>query len=139
MLFSARNGFHSRSTVRLALLGAGLVMFAACDSSDTADTSTGDDQDTSTDTGLLDTPVDIYNAIFTDRSVDCGDYVNTYDATVVDIKNSLTFNADILVEATETECVFTSNTVPNHDFNDETAAFAGGHRALPSPRPIRFR
>lgn len=69
---------------------------------------------------------DIYNATFTDRSVDCADYVNEYDANPIDLKNSLSFNADVFVSATDTSCTIASNSVPNHDFNDETAAFAGG-------------
>ncbi len=32
----------------------------------------------------------------------------------------------MLITVTDDECVITSNSVPNHDFNDETAAFAGG-------------
>jgi len=70
--------------------------------------------------------IDIFDAIFTERSADCADYVNTYDATVMDLQNSIDFNADVVITATDTECTFTSNSVPNHNFNDETAAFAGG-------------
>lgn len=70
--------------------------------------------------------IDIYDAVFTERSADCGDYVNTFDANPVDIQNSITFDSDVIITATDTECTITSNSVPNHDFNDETAAFAGG-------------
>ncbi len=70
--------------------------------------------------------VDIFDAIFTERSADCADYVNTYDANVLDIQNQLDFNADVMISATDTDCTFTSNSVPNHNFNDESAAFAGG-------------
>ena len=96
------------------------MLITACSSS----TDLSDDELDSPDNP--DSVIDIYNAVFTERSTDCADYANVYDATVIDIKNSLTFNLDVAIEATETECIFTSNSVPNHDFNDETAAFAGG-------------
>ena len=69
---------------------------------------------------------DIYNAIFTNRSVDCGDYVNEYDANPTDLQNALPFNADVLISVTDSTCTISSNSVPNHDFNDDTAAFSGG-------------
>ena len=94
---------------------------------DTGDNSDTTDSATTTDiTENTSEVIDIYNAIFSETSADCGDYVNTLDANVVDIQNSLTFNADVIITATDTDCTITSNSVPNHDFNDETAAFAGG-------------
>ena len=97
------------------------------DSTDGTGTDTTDGTDTSNGTDTTDNElIDIYNAVFTNRSADCANYVNTYDATVVDIQNSTSFNSDVLITATDTDCTITSNTVPNHDFNDETAAFAGG-------------
>lgn len=71
-------------------------------------------------------PVDIFDAVFIERSADCADYVNVYDANVMDIKNTLDFNADVVITATETECTIASNSVPNHNFNHQSAAFAGG-------------
>lgn len=106
------------------LISSGLLLMGCSNSNDSSDSTST--IPTNTETGDSDTLVDIYNAVFTSRSVDCADYVNVYDATVVDIKNSITFNSDVTIEATETECTITSNTVPNHDFNDESAAFAGG-------------
>lgn len=70
--------------------------------------------------------VDIFDAIFTERSADCANYVNSYDANVLDLQNQLVFNADVSITATDSECTFSSNSVPNHHFNDESAAFAGG-------------
>ncbi len=119
----------SRKIVRLTkrkplakagLLVSSVILITACSNSNDVAEEVLDVSDSS------DTVVDIYNAVFTQRSVDCADYVNVYDATVTDIKNSITFNADITIEASETECIITSNSVPNHDFNDETANFAGG-------------
>ncbi len=70
--------------------------------------------------------VNISEAIFTERSADCGDYVNTYVADALDIQNSLPFEADVEITASDTACTLTSNSVPNHSFNDASAAFAGG-------------
>ncbi|MGQ7847334.1 YHYH protein [Granulosicoccus sp. 3-233] len=127
-----------------ATLTAVIVAVSGCSDSGTLNTDTSTDEtdsevttgdtvtdvtvdETDTTTGGSDTEIiDIYNAVFSERSADCGDYVNTFDATVVDIQNSLSFNADVFITATNTECTITSNSVPNHDFNDDTAAFAGG-------------
>lgn len=108
------------SLLTRSIFASGILCLTACSS---------DDSETESPDITIDNPdaqVDIYNAIFTNRSVDCANYVNTYDANVVDIKNSISFNADVEIDATDTECTITSNTVPNHDFNDETAAYAGG-------------
>ncbi len=139
--------FFNRAAPQKSILGAvllaGMIVVTGCSDSDSNDSDvtteeTGGETDTDDTAGAgtdgADTDVtasdaeviDIYNAIFSERSGDCGDYVNTFDATVVDIQNSLSFNADVSITATDSECTITSNSVPNHDFNDETAAFAGG-------------
>ncbi|MBX2885636.1 MAG: YHYH protein [Granulosicoccus sp.] len=115
--------------IRASFIAAGLIVAAGCSDSDSSSEESEDaaeNSDPTPDPEESGAVVDIYNAIFTERSADCGDYVNTLDATVTDIKNSLTFNADVQITATDTECTITSNSVPNHDFNDESAAFAGG-------------
>ncbi|MEM7256536.1 MAG: hypothetical protein AAF404_04015, partial [Pseudomonadota bacterium] len=127
-----------KQTALLCALLSATWLISACDSStsvDTADTSDSDNTEDSNNTDGTDNstdnsdngtdtsdatgndPQDIYNAIFTARSADCGDYVNEYDANPIDIKNDLAFDADVLITASETECTFTSNSVPNHDFN----------------------
>lgn len=124
----------------MALAIVPLALLAAC--SDSNDTMVEDDSDnvmepveqpgdtdpTVTQNGVLnaDGTYDIYDATFSSRSVDCAEYSNEYDAQPIDIKNSTAFDSDVTITATDTECVITSNSVPNHDFNDETAAFAGG-------------
>lgn len=70
--------------------------------------------------------VDITDAIFTNRSGDCVDYVNTYEAAVTDIQNGTGFEADVAITTDFSTCTIASNSVPNHDFNDTSAAFAGG-------------
>lgn len=70
--------------------------------------------------------IDITNAILEKRSADCGDYVGAYTANVTDEQNQTAFMSEVVITATEADCTVTSNSVPNHDFNDATAAFAGG-------------
>lgn len=66
---------------------------------------------------------DITDQIFTERSADCASFAGEYTANVMDIKRSLGFAADISVTSEASECVLSSNSIPNHDFNDESAQF----------------
>ena len=70
--------------------------------------------------------IDISGAIFTNRSADCADYVGTYTSESLDLQNDLIFESTVTITADESECTIVSNSVPNHEFNDDTAAFAGG-------------
>lgn len=69
---------------------------------------------------------DITDAVLVDRSADCADYVGAYSAMAQDLKNDIEFTSSILITATNDTCTIVSNSIPNHAFNDETAAFAGG-------------
>ena len=105
----------------LLIVSASLFTLQGCGSSSSS--SEGSDGTEGTDgTGLT----DITDSIFTNRSANCADYVNTYTASALDIQNSIDFEADVEITATDTECTLVSNSVPNHNFNDTTAAFAGG-------------
>jgi hypothetical protein len=83
----------------------------------------GDTPSTSPDSG---TPaaVDITDAVFTMRSSDCADYARSYYASVTDIQRDLAFDGQVEIVAGTTSCLLTSNAIPNHDFDDATAAFA---------------
>lgn len=69
---------------------------------------------------------DITDAILVNRSADCADYVGAYSAKAQDLQNGTVFTSEVVITATEDSCTITSNSVPNHAFNDESAAFAGG-------------
>jgi hypothetical protein len=123
---------------------------AACGSSDDADTTTsardesptaeatpttGADPDdaaaaeSETETGEedgqgLSGELDITNAILTNTSADCGDYDVTLTASVNDITCQLMFDSGVTMTAGTDSCLLTSNNIPNHDFNDESANFA---------------
>ena len=129
--------YPNAKTLLVTVVGP-CIFLMACQSEDDSsvktlvDESAGDivvlDSAGNTGNGVLnsDGSFDISNAIFTERSVDCGDYVNEYDANSMDVQNGTAFNADVLISATDSTCTISSNSIPNHDFNDDTAAFAGG-------------
>jgi len=68
-------------------------------------------------------PLDITNAIFDNRSSNCADYAQGYKSSVLDVNNSTVFNGDLTISATNGKCLFSTNAIPNHDFNDGNQAF----------------
>ena len=84
------------------------------------------------------TSTDISHQIFTKSSFDCTDYDGSYNSNVKDLKNSKDFSGNLTVIADKTACSLTSNNIPNHDFNDETAHFATNvserHKSFSIPR-----
>ncbi len=71
-------------------------------------------------------PTDISNISLSNRQSSCSYYADTLVSTVRDIKRDTVFNGNlqISVDPDSSECVFNSNSIPNHDFNDSMAAFA---------------
>lgn len=67
---------------------------------------------------------DITDANFTNVSTNCSQYAGSYSSNVLDIKNSIEFMGDIIITDNGSSCTIISNDIPNHDFNDQTAAFA---------------
>ena len=79
------------------------------------------------------TLIDITDALFTNRSADCGQYVNDYVSQVVDLQRGLDFSGDLSITIDGNKCIFTTNAIPNHDFND------AGHFATPvSAQDVRY-
>ncbi len=70
-------------------------------------------------------PVDITDAIFTELSADCADYVDSYTSSVTDVNNNVAFMGDLVIDVAGGKCMFTTNAIPNHDFNDRDG-FATG-------------
>lgn len=66
---------------------------------------------------------DITNHKFTSTDTDCASYVGSYSAQVQDINNNITRTASLVISAEDNSCTFTSNSIPNHDFNDGTHTF----------------
>jgi len=67
---------------------------------------------------------DIKDVILVKRSTDCSDYEGTFEAEVTDIKESIPYTERVVITAGEQTCRLVSNSIPNHDFNDESARFA---------------
>ncbi|MEM8862308.1 MAG: YHYH protein [Chloroflexota bacterium] len=99
---------------------------ANADADETHDHDHDEDEDHHDEPLSSDGVINITDLILTNRSADCADYVGSYTADAFDIKNELTFTSMITITADETSCTITSDSVPNHEFNDENAAFAGG-------------
>ncbi|NQZ88787.1 MAG: YHYH protein [Colwellia sp.] len=89
----------------------------ACGSSSEDDIDSTDNTVTETITDTTTETIDITNVIFTERSGDCADYTNTYEAEVTDITNGTGFEADVDISSDESTCTLVSNAIPNHDFN----------------------
>ena len=69
-------------------------------------------------------PVDITFAILDNSSGNCEDYTNAYVATAMDANRDITFDANLEVAVEGAQCVFTTNVIPNHTFNDGENSFA---------------
>jgi len=69
-------------------------------------------------------PTDITNAILTNKSANCADFVKKYASNVTDIQNDTDFQGSLEIKVLNGKCLFSSNIIPNHDFNDVTARFA---------------
>ena len=69
---------------------------------------------------------DISDAILTNRSAACSYYADNLISSVRDIQRNTLFNGSltITVDSETSECVLSTNSIPNHNFNDQTAAFA---------------
>lgn len=71
---------------------------------------------------LLDT--NITNAILTNRRASCTYYADKLFSAVEDVKKGVLFSGNLDISIDGSECVFSTNSIPNHDFNDSTASFA---------------
>lgn len=69
---------------------------------------------------------DISDAILTNQSPECSYYADNMVSSVRDIKRNTLFNGSltISVDAETSECILSTNSIPNHNFNDQSAAFA---------------
>lgn len=68
--------------------------------------------------------VDITNRLLTNRRTTCSYYAEHLVSNVTDIQRSSAFSGTLKISVEDDQCVFISNSIPNHDFNDETARFA---------------
>ncbi|ODN41965.1 YHYH protein [Piscirickettsia litoralis] len=66
---------------------------------------------------------DITNAILTKRSDHCADYVGQYHATAKDHHNHQQYQSYLTIITAGNKCIFTSNAIPNHTYNDGKKSF----------------
>ncbi len=66
---------------------------------------------------------DITGAILTNQATHCADYVSSSRSSVMDVINSSVFEGSLRIENDGALCTFSSNAIPNHDFNDGASAF----------------
>lgn len=88
------------------------------------DSSDGTDTDTNTAINSTESLIDITDTILSNRSGNCEDYINAYTSQVTDIQENTDFEGSLEIELSDNKCKFTSNSIPNHNFNDDTAHFA---------------
>lgn len=67
--------------------------------------------------------IDITNALLTNKSGNCVDYVEQYSSLVNDINRGLVFEGELDITIVGDTCVFNTNAIPNHDFNDGDNSF----------------
>ncbi len=68
-------------------------------------------------------PIDITDAILTNQSSNCAEYAESFTSAVTDIGRNLPYYGDLNIAVAGGKCVFSTNAIPNHDFND-AAGFA---------------
>ena len=76
------------------------------------------------DERVTSTALDISNKPFLDTTSTCFFYTNEYYSDVMDVQRKRSFNGTLTITDTQNKCMFTSNSIPNHNFNDQSARFA---------------
>ena len=116
--------------VALALMSAcGSGSDGSSDSVTDSDSESGVDSDNGGDGGADSnsdaetTSIDLTGVLLTGRSSDCSDYADVYMSMVRDVNRNLGFTGDLTISVTDDHCVFSSNAIPNHDFNDGPRSF----------------
>jgi hypothetical protein len=107
--------------------------------------------DSTTDIGDPPAGEDITDAVFVDRTASCSTYVGEYFSSVRDVTRGTDFFGTVLIVASGDDCVITSNSIPNHDFNDmgmfatpvaevvESFTLVGAPAAATSPTPLTLQ
>lgn len=73
---------------------------------------------------------DITNLLLSNRREECSYYAENRFSNVSDVQRNQQFTGSLSITVEGEECVFISNSIPNHDFNDATAAFATAASAV---------
>ena len=70
-----------------------------------------------------DAPINITNANLSNNSANCESYMAAYTAEATDVARELIFIGDLSITVDNNKCIFSTNAIPNHDFNDGGSAF----------------
>ena len=68
--------------------------------------------------------IDITDIVLDSRSGDCGTYIQSSISNVMDVQRDTAFMGTFTVTLDGDSCIFNSNAIPNHDFNEAPANFA---------------
>lgn len=104
----------TRNTINLCTL-ISLLALAGCGGSSSTNTTTTGDSGAATD---------ITDVELTARDGSCANYVGTYDSSVTDVQRGIGFTGNLSITSSGNTCTFTSNDIPNHDFNQAPGNFA---------------
>jgi hypothetical protein len=66
---------------------------------------------------------DITNVIFTKTAINCTEYANEYRSTAKDVNENTMYAGSLKITLDNDKCTFTTNAIPNHDFNDGSRTF----------------
>ncbi len=67
---------------------------------------------------------DISDALLTNRRSSCTYYADKTFSSVRDVTRNILFSGSVVITVEGDSCMISSNNIPNHDFNDQSAAFA---------------
>lgn len=70
-----------------------------------------------------DVAINITNANLSNNSGNCESYMAAYTAEATDVARDLIFIGNLSITLNDNKCIFSTNAIPNHDFNDGGNAF----------------
>jgi hypothetical protein len=66
---------------------------------------------------------DITDAIFTSSATNCVEYADEYISQVRDVNENTPYAGYLKISLNNDQCIFSTNAIPNHDFNDGDRTF----------------
>jgi len=93
------------SFIKISMVVLCLVMVGAC----------GEEEDPNA--------IDITNTFLTNMDPSCVGHVGSFKSSVRDVARDVTFAGRVSITSEGSACTISSNSIPNHDFNDGATAF----------------
>jgi len=72
---------------------------------------------------LNDGAKDITNVLFTSRAANCSEYADDYQSRAKDVNQDTLYTGSLKITLEGDKCLFSTNAIPNHDFNDGSRTF----------------